>query len=199
MLILASGSEVRSKILRNAGIEHVVAISAADESSVLHESPIETAVGRARLKAAYVLGQHPDRVVLGVDQVCYDPQRPDVQWGKPPSPEAHVQRLLDARGREHALTTGFVLVSKGSEESGHATSLLRFRSDTTRAEIEAYVASGEGTHCAGGYAVEGAGGFLVERIEGCFYNVLGLPIFPVWSMLRSRGWRHGAVRENHER
>jgi septum formation protein len=190
LLILASGSPVRTKILSDAGIVHRIVCSGAKESDVAHPSPNDTAIGRAVLKARWVADRNPSEWVLGVDQVCYDPTDPSQQWGKPPSPSLHVQRLLDARGTQHALTTGYALIRGDACRTGSSTSLLTFRADTTRDEIEAYVLSGEGTHCAGGYAVEGQGGFLVEHIEGSLYNVLGLPIFSVWSMLRDLGWRN---------
>ena len=190
-LILASGSKVRSKILRDAGIRHRVVVSHADETDVASASPFETATGRALLKAQWVSSVNPGALVLGVDQVCYDPEKPSIQWGKPTNDAEHVQRLLTARGSRQALTTGFALIGPDVHELGHNTSLLTFRAAISRAEIEAYVRSGEGSGCAGGYAVEGQGGFLVEDIEGCFFNVLGLPIFDVWSVLRRLGWRHG--------
>jgi len=189
-LILASGSPVRTKILSDAGILHRVVRSGATEADVAHASPNDTAIGRAVLKAEWVAVRNPSEWVLGVDQVCYDQNDPTQQWGKPPSPSQHIQRLLDARGTQHALTTGYALVRGDACHMGSCTSVVTFRGDTTRQEIEAYVASGEGTQCAGGYAVEGRGGFLVEGIEGSLYNVLGLPIYAVWSMLRELGWRN---------
>jgi septum formation protein len=92
-------------------------------------------------------------------------------------------------GRRHALVTAVALVGPGFADTVTEETVLSVRADLDDAELEAYVATGEGSGCAGGYAAEGRGAFLFERIEGDFFNVLGLPLLRVIGLLRARGWR----------
>ncbi len=155
------------------------------------EDPVELVRTLAVRKATAVAERHPQAWVVGADQVVFDPVARE-PWGKPPHAEAHRARLAHLRGRRHDLVTGLALVRPGGTDVAHALSSLWMRSDVTDDEIAAYVACGEGTWCAGGYAVEGLGSFLFERIEGDYTNVLGLPMPTLYGLLRAAGWRFGA-------
>ncbi len=192
-LILASTSDTRRSILTAARIPHRVVDPGDVELSIRATHPGETATRRALAKARVVLQQHPKAVVLGADQVAYAPDAPDHWWGKPANADAQLAHLLSQRGRQHALVTGIALVRSGREIVDSATTTLEMRGDLSDAEIAAYVDTGEGSGCAGGYAIEGRGGLLFERVSGDWYNVLGLPLFLVMTHLRAWGWR--AVRE----
>lgn len=154
--------------------------------------PVEVALALARAKAGAVAVRHPTRVVLGADQVLWDGH--DV-IGKPADPEDHLARLKDLRGRSHDLFTAWCLrAPDGSDLIGTARTRLTLRDDLEDDELAAYVASGEGAACAGGYAIEGHGAWLFEHVEGDWNNIIGLPLFDVLSGLRSLGFRYGRER-----
>jgi len=190
-LILASTSPWRRRILADAGMSFRVVPSHVDERLVQASDPIYLVQELARRKAEAVAAGHPDAWVIGADQVAYDPDQPDLIWGKPKDPDAHFEQLRRLRGTRHALVTGFAILAPDFTEMGYETTILLGRHDLEDAELRAYVDTGEGSQCAGGYAAEGRGGFLFERIDGDWFNVLGLPLFRILDVLRERGWRFG--------
>lgn len=191
-LILASTSPWRRQILCSAGLDVSCVPPLVDETEVDLDDPIALVRELARRKALAVAGRHPEAWVIGADQVVFDPEQPQRIWGKPPHPEEHLRRLLAMRGRWHALVTGVVIWTPREELAVvHEQTRLLVRSDLEDVELSRYVDTGEGSGCAGGYAAEGLGGFLFERIEGDWFNVLGLPLFRVLDVLRARGWRFG--------
>ena len=184
-LLLASTSPWRRKMLADAGVFARGVAPGVDEDSD-QPVPSQRAIDLARRKALAVFEQHPEALVLGADQVV---PNGNAIWGKPADPVAHLAQLQQLRGASHELVTGWCLVSQDGETTGHAVTRMVGRSDLTDAELRAYVATGEGSGCAGGYAAEGQGAFLFERIDGDWNNVLGLPLFDVLTALRARGWR----------
>jgi len=188
-ILLASTSAARRRLLDQAGIE-VEAVAPEVDEAVDVEDPVELVRTLAVRKAQAVAARHPEAWVIGADQVVFDP-RTRVPWGKPPSPEAHRARLACLRGRRHELVTGVALVRPEGADVAHVHTSLWMRAEVSDEEIEAYVACGEGAACAGGYAVEGRGGFLFDRIDGDYTNVLGLPMPTLYGMLRAAGWRFG--------
>lgn len=188
-LILASTSPYRRRMLIDAGIAVRCEAPGVDERAVRAASPEALARELARRKAAAVAARFPGQWVLGADQVVIDPDRPDEAIGKPSDPEDHLRRLRAVVGREQVLVTAFVLTGPGLEIADAVSTRLRFRRDLEDDELRAYVATGEGAGCAGGYAVEGRGAFLVEQIDGDLFNVIGLPLLRVMTALRTAGWR----------
>lgn len=163
-----------------------------DERRFADPDPIRLTRLLAVEKARAVAARLPDALILGADQVAVDPSRPEEAFGKPADAEAHLAMLAGMRGRSHVLVTGWALVGPGGEEEvGHDQTVMRVRGDLTDEELAAYVRSGEGSACAGGYRAEGRGAFLFEAIEGDWFNVLGLPLLKVMDGLRRRGWRYG--------
>lgn len=185
-LILASTSPWRRQMLETAGIRLRCESSGFDERSVTEPDAARLALALARSKAMVVAQRFPDAWVIGADQVVTDGVS---AWGKPSDPIDHRRQLLAMRGTTHDLVTGFCVIGPGIDESGVETTRMVVRADLEEAEIEAYVATGEGSGCAGGYAVEGRGVFLFERIEGDWFNVIGLPLLRVLTALRKHGWR----------
>ncbi|MCB9664187.1 MAG: septum formation protein Maf [Alphaproteobacteria bacterium] len=188
-LVLASTSPWRLRMLRDAGLDVSGVAPGVDEEPLVGDGPVVTAALRARAKAEAVATRHPDAWVLGADQVVH---AGDEVFGKPRDPVDHLARLRSLRGETHALVTAWSLRGPGLPADGVCTTRMVVRADLTDAELEAYVRSGEGSGCAGGYAAEGQGAFLFRAVEGDWFNVIGLPLLDVVGALRARGWRYGA-------
>jgi septum formation protein len=146
------------------------------------DDPFERAESNARLKAADVASQHPDAIVIGADTVVTIDG--DV-LEKPADDDEAVRFLKKLSGREHSVATGVAVRrdAKGVDLFARETTLVRFR-ELSDEDIANYVASGEGRDKAGAYAVQGIGAALVHSINGCFYNVVGLPVPLLFDLLR---------------
>ena len=185
-LVLASGSQWRAQVLKDAGIPCRVRVSGVDEEAIRDPDPVVLATRRAKAKMTAVALLEPDSLVLGVDQVAH---LDGEIFGKPEDEEDHFQRLVSLRGRRHELVTGVAIGSGDELRVFHEITQIVFRSDLEDEEIRAYVATGEGRGCAGGYQVEQCGAWLIDRIEGDWFNVVGLPLLRVIGVLRELGWR----------
>ena len=170
-LLLASTSPQRRSILTQLGLPFDVVTPAYEEHDPPDADPVELVREHARGKARSVAGGAGDRPVLGVDTaVCLD----GAVYGKP-ADSGDAERMLELlSGRTHTVLSGLCLVTPGWELVEHEATDVRFRELTPR-DIAGYVASGEWEGRAGAYAIQGLGGRLVERIEGDYLNVVGLP------------------------
>lgn len=170
-LVLASSSPRRRELLGLLGVEFEAVPSGVAELTA--GDPPVIVVENALRKARAVAGRAaPGVPVLGVDtDVIYDGRL----LGKPVDDGDATARLRALSGRTHEVLSGIALVGAGVERSELVRTAVTFRELSDR-EIEAYVASGEWRDRAGGYAVQGLGSSLVERIEGDLSNVIGLPI-----------------------
>ncbi len=172
-LILASQSPRREQILRMLGFEFSVLPSGVDETTPPGLKPEEVPEALARDKALHVSREHPEGLVLGADTLV---MLGDRILGKPSGPEEALEMLESLNGRRHRVHTGVALalagkiVGSGTECTGVAFA------EWDRPSLEAYVRSGESLDKAGAYAIQGRGAFLVRGIEGCFFNVMGLPV-----------------------
>jgi septum formation protein len=176
VLILNSQSPRRAEILRNSHIEFRVQISPVDESPLQGEAAEDYVVRVAELKARAAAGD----VVLGADTtVVVDGQ----MLGKP-ADAADARRMLRMlSGRSHEVMTGICLRLGDRVIRDRAVTKVWFAT-LTEAEIEAYAAGGEPTDKAGAYAIQGIASRYVERIDGCYFNVMGLPVSLVYRHLR---------------
>ncbi len=164
-LILASTSPQRRAILEQLRIPFdIVAPRYAEEQGV---DPVQHARGKARSVADEAGG----RLVLGVDTEVSCGGR---LFGKPGDAEDAAEMLNALSGQTHEVISGLCLVTPGWEETGREVTRVMFRTLTPR-DVAAYVASGEWDSRAGAYAIQGLGASLVERIEGDYLNVVGLP------------------------
>jgi septum formation protein len=171
-LLLASTSPQRRAILEQLGLPFdVVAPSyeegVAEGGANAAELVREHAAGKAR-SVADGAGERP---VLGVDTVVHLGGR---IFGKPATPDEAAEMLDALAGRTHEVVSGLALVTPGWELVERDVTLVRFRALTPR-DVGFYVAAGEWEGRAGGYAIQGLGASLVERIEGDYLNVVGLP------------------------
>jgi septum formation protein len=170
-LLLASTSPQRRAILEQLGVPFDVVAPDYVEDDRPGADPIELVREHARGKARSVAADAGERPVLGVDTTVVLDGR---VFGKPHD-LASAERMLEAlAGRTHAVVSGLCLVTPGWELVEHETTRVAFRPLTPR-DLAAYVAAGEWEGRAGGYAIQGRGAALVERIEGDYLNVVGLP------------------------
>jgi septum formation protein len=174
-LVLASASPQRRAILEQLGIEFTVQPAEIEELTT--GDPHEVVVENARRKARAVEGD----LVLACDtEVILDG---DV-FGKPAS-EVEARAFLERlSGRTHEVYGGIVLRGGGDEQTGVCVTKVEFRA-LEADEIESYVATGEWRGRAGGYAIQGRGAALVQRIEGDFWNVVGLPVPELVRLLKT--------------
>ncbi len=180
MLILASQSPRRREILLNAGIPFAVRAVEVDESLTGDESADEHARRLARMKA-FAVPLHPGEVILAADTIVVVD---DVVLGKPQDDTDAVRMLAMLSGRTHIVTTAICLRHCGGEIVDSESTLVRF-AELTADEIDAYAASGEPRDKAGAYAIQGLASKYIDRIEGCYFNVVGLPIALVWKHLQT--------------
>ena len=180
-LVLASRSPQRRAILEQLGIPYEVVLpSFAEEPSAA--DAVAEVEQRAEGKARSVAGVADGRPVLGVDTEVVLGGR---VYGKP-GDESEAEAMLEAlSGKTHEVVSGLCLLTPGWQELRHEVTRVTFRSLTPR-ELGLYVASDEWRERAGGYAIQGRGAGLVERIEGDYLNVVGLPAALLVDLLASR-------------
>jgi septum formation protein len=186
-LILASSSPRRAEILSNAGLRFSVLSSAVDETPLPKEEPsalvLRLATTKADLAAARAVGP---AVVVGADTtvVCEGKI-----LNKPESLDQARSMLELLSGRTHSVLTGVAIVRLPDNQRRQFTesTLVEFR-PIPEDELAAYLATGESFDKAGGYAIQGRAGRFIPRIEGCYFNVVGLPLSRLLSELRALGW-----------
>jgi septum formation protein len=186
-LILASASPRRALILRDAGFAFSVLSSAVDETPYPNESPYDLvqrlANAKADLVAARAVGP---AIVIAADTVVVLEGH---ILGKPRSTEDAHQMLQQLSGRTHSVLTGVALVRLPDAERRQfvETTLVHF-SQLPSNEIARYLATGEPMDKAGAYAIQGRAGRYIPQIEGCYFNVVGLPISRLLTPLEELGW-----------
>ena len=188
-LILASASPARLATLRSAGLDPEVIVSDVDESVFHAPTPADLASVLAQAKAEAVFSSldcPDDTIVIGCDSILDFEGRP---IGKPGSPEAAVRLLKRTRGRSGVLVTGHHVIVSGTDVQrvNRVGSTIVHMADLTDAEIDAYVATGEPEHVAGGFTIDGLGGAFIAGIEGDPHNVVGLSLPLVRMMLADCG------------
>jgi septum formation protein len=179
MLVLASQSPRRRELLGCAGIPFVVRPAIVDEARIGEEDPGEHVCRLAREKAQAVACA-PGEIVLGADTVVAIDG--DV-LGKPSDPEDAARMLRRLSGRTHEVVTGICLRTSNRLILDKESTRVRFVR-LSEEEIAAYAASGEPMDKAGAYAIQGRASRFVDRIEGCYFNVVGLPVSLVWRHLK---------------
>jgi septum formation protein len=181
-ILLASTSPQRRAILEQLGLPFEVVTPRYKEHDSPDADPVEVVRAHARGKARSVAGEAGDRPVLGVDTTVVCAGR---VYGKAAGPEEAAEMLEALGGNTHEVVSGLCLVTPRWEELRHEVTRVTFRPLTAR-DIAAYVASGEWQDRAGAYAIQGLGASLVERIEGDYLNVVGLPAALLIALLADR-------------
>jgi septum formation protein len=181
-LLLASTSPQRRAILEQLGIPFDVVAPRYEEDDPPGASPAELVKEHALAKARSVAADAGDRPVLGVDTAVVLHAR---VFGKPQSAEKAAEMLEALSGRTHEVISGLCLRTPGWEIVDHEVTRVTFRPLTAR-DLAVYVGSGEWEGRAGGYAIQGLGAGLVERIEGDYLNVVGLPAALLVRLLADR-------------
>jgi septum formation protein len=186
-LILASASARRAEILHDAGLSFSVLSSAVDETPMNGESPADLvqrlADAKAELVSARAVG--PAIIIAADTEVVLDGH----VLGKPRTSEDARQMLAKLSGRRHSVLTGVTLIRLPDIErrSFVETTHVHF-AQIPDEEITRYLATGEPFDKAGSYAIQGRAGRYVPRIEGCYFNIVGLPLARLCQALTELGW-----------
>ena len=177
-LILASGSPRRKEILDTMGLLYTVDVSDADESFV--GAPREMVLTLSMRKAEAVAARHPNAIILAADTLVYG----DEVLGKPRSAEEAKEMLRALSGNWHSVCTGIALLDTHTGKVlSHADETRVHFVPLSDEDIDAYIATNESIDKAGAYAIQGRGGMFIDRIEGSYSNVVGLPMALLRSML----------------
>lgn len=185
-LILASASPRRRELLTTLDLPFSVMPAHVDERHHAAEPPESYVVRLAQEKAGQLAEQFPSTWVLGADTVVVLDHH---ILGKPADAAAARAMLRRLSGREHTVMTGVAVVHHGRRIVQCAVVSTRVRFHTLQAaDIEAYIATGEPFDKAGAYAVQGGGRQFVAALEGCYNNVVGLPLKRTLILLRSAGY-----------
>ena len=198
-IILASASPRRAEILSNAGIPFDVMTTQIDELRLADETVADMVLRLARAKLDAAMAQlgtkSKTRQEIGQEKIIVIAADTAVEldgeaFGKPRSALEARQMLQRLSGRSHRVLTGIALgrLPDGLSRYEVAATEVRF-SALAAAEIERYVATGEPLDKAGAYAAQGLGGRFIEGIEGCYFNVVGLPLSRIYQILKEFGWR----------
>ena len=191
-LILTSGSQIRSQLLRNAGIDFDVKVARVDEEMVKESMLAEAALPRdiadalAEMKARKVADKHPGAMVIGCDQVL---AFENSILSKPESREDAAMQLRMLRGGRHTLMSAAVIYHENKPVWRHIGIVrLRMR-DVSDAYLEAYISRNwdDIQHSVGAYQLESEGVRLFQSIEGDYFHVLGMPLLELLAFLTLRG------------
>jgi len=191
-LVLASSSPRRAEVLAEAGFTFDAVAANVDESRQPSEEAEAYVRRLAEAKAQAVAGGvAPPAIVIAADTVVV---LDGEVLGKPASGEDAARILRGLSGRTHQVLTGLAVlrIPEGAARVELETTQVSF-APLTETEIEAYVASGEPLDKAGAYAIQGRGGRFVARVEGCYFNVVGLPLARLYRILGEMGWKKSQV------
>jgi septum formation protein len=184
-LILASKSPRRKEILEKTRLPFIIEESGYKEEMSLTLPPEELAIYLSQQKAKHVAEKYPNAIIIAADTfIVLD----NHILGKPHTTEKAKEMLLKLSGKSNEVITGVTILDVATKnmESFVDTATV-FMKSLTEPEIDAYIKSGEPLDKAGAYAIQGLGAIFIEKIEGDFFNVMGLPLFQLVQRLKSFG------------
>lgn len=180
-LLLASASPRRREILENLGFEFEVLPSNVDESEVPWSDPVESAKLLAEIKAIDAQKTRPRKTIIAADTIVLCEGQ---VMGKPSSSEDAAEMLGTLSGRMHEVVTGIALITPPNLRIIEAESTKVFFRKLSPEEISRYISTREPFDKAGAYAIQGFASAFIDRIEGDYFNVVGLPVARLFSMFR---------------
>lgn len=191
-IILASGSDIRNTLLRNAGLDVEVSPARVDEDAVRESmiaedaSPRDIADTLAELKASKQSARNLGALVVGCDQVLSFERR---ILSKPETPQQALEQLREMRGKRHELLSAAVICEDGKAIWRHVGVVRMMMRDVSDAYLQSYVTRNWDSirHAVGAYKLEEEGVRLFSQVHGDYFNVLGLPLIELLSYLALRG------------
>lgn len=185
-IVLASNSPRRKELLSRLTNDFTQMGSRFNEDEVVYKGNIEDYVIEvAEGKALEVGSRVENSIIIGCDTIV---ESFGQMLGKPKNEEEGINSLKTLSGKSHFVYTGIVIINSNSNEivRGYEKTIVTF-GELEEEEIKKYILTGEYKDKAGSYGIQGYGGLLVEKIEGCYYNVVGLPIRRLYKMLKLMG------------
>lgn len=184
-IILASSSPRRKQLLEQMGLQFDIIPAGGHEELLYSLDPEEMAQELAYNKALEVAsGITAQTIIIGADTIVVK----GGILGKPKSQKEAIEMLLRLQSNTHQVITGLALIDpwSGKVQKGYEKTLVEMAPMTLK-DIEYYVATGEPMDKAGGYGIQGLAGVFISKIEGCYFNVMGLPIHRLWKMIGEFG------------
>lgn len=184
-IILASSSPRRKQLLQQIGLQFIAVPAEIDEGSIKDSSVPELVKQLARLKAEQVGRGKQQAIIIAADTMVV---LNEFLMGKPVNREDAFNKLSLLSGRPHQVVTGLCVLDCARQNYETAVEVTDVFFRTLRpAEINGYLDYGEWVDKAGGYGIQGKGALLIEKIEGCYFNVVGLPLSRLYLMLGKQG------------
>lgn len=179
---LASGSPRRFELLRQIGITpHVIVPEGVEEAGRVWESPSEMVKNLSLEKAREVAGKVPlDGWILGADTIVFQGEN---IFGKPRNKEDARRILEELSGKTHQVLTGLTLIFQDKLLQSITVTKVHFHT-LSESDIDDYLFTGESMDKAGAYGIQGKGAVFVKKIDGCYFNVVGLPLSTLWKMMK---------------
>jgi len=184
-IILASQSPRRRDLLKQIGLKFETDPSNYEEDMALKMEPNKLAEFLSLGKAKDVAQRHKDSIIISADTiVAIDGE----VFGKPKTPERAKYMLQKLSGRAHSVITGFTIIDTGTnKQASKSVETKVYFKNLSENEIDAYIATGEPLDKGGGYAIQGLAALFVEKIEGDYFNIVGLPILALTTELKNLG------------
>ncbi|MFH1186813.1 MAG: Maf family protein [Candidatus Levyibacteriota bacterium] len=184
-IILASRSPRRKQLLESIGLKFKVVVSNIDEKLIVEKNPQKLAEKLSRQKANAILKKYKNAIVIAADSIVV--QNKEI-IGKPTSEKNASEILQKLSGRKHTVITGFTVLDTKTKKSVTRSVISKvYFKKLTKEEIEVYVKTGKLMDKAGAYGIQDKAGVFIEKVEGDFFNVVGLPIFAVCKTLQEFG------------
>ena len=184
-IILASQSPRRKDLLQQVGLKFEIDPSNYEEDMSLKMEPLKLVEYLSLGKAKDVAERHKDAIIVSADTiVTLDGE----VFGKPKTAERAKYVLCKFSGKAHTVLTGFTIIdTETNKQITKSVETKVYFKSLSEKEIDAYIATGEPLDKAGGYAIQGLAALFIEKIEGDYFNIVGLPIFPLMEALKTFG------------